>query len=273
LTKRERYASPVNTARLIVLLLSALVFASFGAAFATEEPAAEDDSGRDRVLAEGRVVYEANCLACHQSGGEGISGVFPPLLDNPNVMDSDYLVEVITMGREGELTVNGVAYNAVMPAFSALSEDQVSALVVYVQEGLGAPIAVTPTQPAASPSSSGLPFATVLAAIAGFGVAGVALVAVAGPVAIAKRSNGKFTTVQVWLKALGIFVYFVAATVFIPSLVVESSLLASPPSVYQDLFSGASWGLVRDLIGTGVWAGALLLGFWALRRAQREDVI
>ena len=273
LTKRERTTSRVATARTLVLLLSALVFASFGAAFATEEPAAEDDTGRDRELAEGRVVYEANCLACHQSDGEGISGVFPPLVDNENVMDTDYLVEVITMGREGELTVNGVAYDGVMPAFSALSEDQVSVLVAYVQEGLGAPIAVAPSQPAASPSSSGLPFATVLAAIAGFGVAGVALAAVAGPVAIAKRSNGRFTTAQVWLKALGIFFYFVIATVFIPSLIVESSLLASPPSVYQDLFSGESWGLIRDLIGTGVWVGALLLGFWALRRAQREDVI
>jgi mono/diheme cytochrome c family protein len=256
-----------------VLVISALVFASLGAAFATEEPAAEDDAGRDRILAEGRVVYEANCLACHQTDGAGLAGVFPPLIDNDNVLDTEYLVEVITMGREGELIANGVTYNGVMPGFSALSEDQISVLTVYVQEGLGAPIPTPPSPPAATPSSGGLPFSTVLAAIAGFGVAGVGLAAVAGPVAIAKRSDGKFTTVQVWLKALAIFVYFVAATVFIPSLIVESSLLASPPSVYQDLFSGESWGLIRDLIGTGVWLGALLLGFWALRRAQREDVI
>lgn len=273
MTKRERTQSRVNTARIVVLLLSALVFVSFGAALATEEPVTDGDSSQDRVLAEGRVVYEANCVACHQSDGEGLSGVFPPLVDNDNVLDTDYLVEVITQGREGELTVAGVVYDGVMPAFAALSEDQISVLTVYVQEGLGAPVPVAPAAPAATPPSSGLPFPTILAAIAGFGVAGVGLVVVAGPVAIAKRSGGRFTTVQVWLKALAIFFYFVIATVFIPSLVVEASFLASPPSFYEDVFSGDSWGLVRDLIGTGVWVGALLVGLWALRRAQREDVI
>ena len=112
-----------------------------------------------------------------------------------------------------------------------------------------------------------------MAAIAGFGVAGVAVAAVAGPVAIARRSEGTFTTAQTWLKALAIFLYFTIATVFIPSLVVESSLLASPPAVYEDLFSSKSWGLIRDLIGAGVWLAALALGFYALRRGQREDII
>ncbi|NND02145.1 MAG: cytochrome c [Acidimicrobiia bacterium] len=260
--------------RWLVLVLSALVFATVGSAFATDEPAPGEDSGRDRLLAEGRVVYEANCMACHQTDGAGLSGVFPPLLDNPNVQDADYLRTVITMGREGELTVAGVTYDGAMPGFSALSEDQIESLILYVQEGIGAPVAVAPAEPAIPPpASTGLPFSTVLAAIAGFGVAGVALAAVAGPVAVAKRERGTFSTAQTWLKAIAIFVYFTVATVFIPSLVVESSLLATPPSVYEDVFSGDSWGLIRDLVGSGVWAGALLLGFWALRRGQREDIL
>ncbi len=260
--------------RWLILSVGALVFASFGSALATEEPAPPDDSGRDRLLAEGRVVYEANCTACHQADGAGLSGVFPPLLDNPNVQDAEYLRTVITMGREGELTVGGVTYNGAMPAFAALSEDQIDALMLYVQEGLGAPIPIAPVDLGTPPpASTGLPFSTVLAAIAGFGVAGVALAAIAGPVAVAKREQGTFSTAQTWLKALAIFVYFTVATVFIPSLVVESSLLASPPSVYQDVFSGDSWGLIRDLIASAVWIGALLLGLWALRRGQREDII
>jgi len=260
--------------RWLVLALSAVVFASVGSALATEAPAPAEDSGRNRLLAEGRVVYEANCIACHQTDGAGLSGVFPPLLDNPNIQDVEYLRTVITMGREGELTVGGVTYNGKMPGFAALSEDQIDTLVLYVQEGLGAPIPVAPIDPGIPPpASTGLPFSTILAAIAGFGVAGVALAAIAGPVAVAKRERGTFTTAQTWLKAIAIFVYFVVATVFIPSLVVESSLLATPPSVYEDLFSGDSWGLIRDLIGAGVWAGALLLGFWALRRGQREDIL
>jgi len=263
----------VGATRLLILLLCGLVFASIGAALATEEPA-EGEASRDRLLAEGRVVYEANCMACHQTDGAGLSGVFPPLADNVNVQDTDYVVQVVTQGLQGELTIEGVAYNGIMPAFAALSEDQISSLVLYVQEGLGAPTPTTPSQPTtAPPSSDGLPLAAVLAAVAGFGVAGVGLAAVVGPVAIARRSDGRFTTFQVWLKALAIFAYFVLATVFLPSLIVESSLLARPPAVYEDLFSGEFWGVVRDVIGTAVWLGALGLGLWALRRAQREDMI
>jgi len=99
------------------------------------------------------------------------------------------------------------------------------------------------------------------------------VVAIAGPVAIARRRSGTFSTIQTWLKAMAIFAYFVVATVFVPSLVVQSSFLARPPSVYRDLFTAETWGVIRDLIGAGVWLGALVLGIWALRRAQREGMI
>lgn len=256
-----------------VMAICALCFASLGAALATEEPVAPDQSSQDRLLAEGRVVYEANCVGCHQSDGAGVAGVFPPLLNNPAVQDFEYLRTVITMGLEGELTVAGVIYDGAMPAFAALSEDQIEAVSAYVQDGLGAPVPVPTTIAVTVGRGTGLPFPAVLAALAGFGVAGIAVAAIAGPVAIARRSDGTFTTAQTWLKALAIFCYFTVATVFVPSLVVESSALANPPSVYRDLFSAKTWGLIRDLIGAGVWLVALAIGFWALRRGQREDVI
>lgn len=268
--------------RAVVLAVAGFVFLSLGSALvagdalATDAPApsASDDSGEDRQLAEGRVVFEANCAICHQTDGKGISGVFPPLVDNPNVVDAAYVRQVVAEGRTGEVVVNGATYNGAMPAFAALSDEQVEVLTLYVLEGLGAPAPVAPSQPATSPSGGkGLPGSTVLAYTAAFGIFAVGFAAVAGPVALAQRLGGQFSSVQVWLKALLIFAYFVLATVFLPSMLVEASFLASPPSVYEDIFSGKSWGLIRDLIGTGVWLGALLFGFWALRRAQRQDVI
>lgn len=272
--------------RILVLTVLAIGFASVGGALATEESDTTvtptdstetepgEDSTTDRLLAEGRVVYEANCVGCHQTDGAGVSGVFPPLVNNENVLDAGYVSEVILQGRDGEITVSGVTYNGAMPAFSALSEDQVTSLTLYVQEGLGEPEPAAPPAPTGtSPVSPGLPLSTILAYTAGFGIFALGIGVVAGPIALARRSRGTFSDVEVWLKAIAIFAYFVLATVFIPSLVVESSFLASPPDVYKDLFSGDSWGLIRDLIASGVWLGALLLGFWALRRAQREDVI
>ncbi len=259
-----------------VLFLSLLLTLASATAFATEEPAATstEDVGEDRELAEGRVVYDANCVACHQTDGKGLSGVFPPLVDNPNVDDAAYVQEVILMGRSGEIDVGGAIYDGVMPPFAALSEEQVAAVTLYVLEGLGAPLPEVQTESAPAPSAGkGLPGSTVLAYTVAFGLFAVGFAAVAGPMAMAKRLGGRFSTVQVWLKALLIFAYFVIATIFLPSLLVESSFLASPPSVWEDVFSSKTWGLIRDLLGAGLWFGALLFGLWALRRAQRQDVI
>jgi mono/diheme cytochrome c family protein len=267
-----------RASRFIAVAVFTLGLASFGVALATEAPVAtetgtDDGSATDPLVEEGRTVYESNCSGCHQADGAGVSGLFPPLRDNPRVADSAYLQQVIAEGLTGEIEVNGVTYSGAMPPIS-LSADEVSAVTVYIQEGFDAPGPVSTTVAgAASSSSKGLPGSAVLAYTAAFGLFAVVVALVFGSFFVAKRSKGTFTTLEVWLKAGLIFLYFVVATVFIPSLVVEAGFLAQPPSVYEDVFSGESWNVIRDLIGTGVWLGAVVFGFWALRRAQRQDLI
>ena len=267
-------------ARFVAIAVVALGLTSFGSALATEAPATtatESDSGadpaRDQLLSDGRAVYESICSGCHQPDGRGLEGTFPPLLDNPHVADSDYVQQVVTDGLEGEITVDGVTYNGKMPAFP-LSDDELAAVTVYVQEGLGASGPVSTTLPgAATAAPKGLPGSSILAYTVAFGLFAFAAAAVLGSVFAARRLRGTFTTLQVWLKAGLIFTYFVIATVFIPSMVVEAGFLAQPPSVYEDVFSGKSWGVIRDLMGSGVWLVAVGFGFWALRRAQRQNLI
>ena len=270
-----------RVARFIAIALFTVGFASGNVALATEAPApavtesgADEGSVPDPLVEAGRSVYEDNCSGCHQPDGSGVSGVFPPLRDNPRVADSAHVQQVITGGLTGEMEVAGVIYNGAMPAFSSLSADEVAAVTVFIQEGLGAsgPVSTT-VAGATSTTSPDLPGSAVLAFTAAFGLFAVVVALVVGSLFVAKRSGGTFTTSQVWLKSGLIFLYFVVATVFIPSMVVEASFLAQPPPVYEDLFSGESWGIIRDLIGTGIWLAALVFGFWALRRAQRQDVI
>lgn len=236
----------------------------------------ESDGERDRLLAEGRVVYDASCVACHQANGEGLAGAFPPLVGNDRVADTVYFAQVVSQGLQGEIVVDGVTYNGVMPAFTALSEDELGALTVFVQEGLGAPAPLPPPETSGGAddvAGTDLPFGVVVTYGLGFLVFLAAAAFVLGPVVMNTRREEDFTPVQVWLKAALIVLYFVIATVVIPSLVVESGLLATPPSVYTDLFSSDTWGTVRDLVGAGVWFGALAFGIWMLRRAQKNRVI
>jgi mono/diheme cytochrome c family protein len=83
--------------------------------------------------------YLANCSACHQTGGEGIPGVFPPLKGS-GVVNKDNAaqhIRVILYGMKGA-RAGGVIYAAAMPPFAgALSNDDIVAIVNYERSSWG----------------------------------------------------------------------------------------------------------------------------------------
>ena len=87
---------------------------------------------------DGSVVYAAQCAACHQASGMGLSGVFPPLVGADWVLENDErLVQILLHGIQGELVVNGMTYNGVMPAFSQLSDGDLAAVLTYIRQDWG----------------------------------------------------------------------------------------------------------------------------------------
>ncbi len=94
----------------------------------------------EQRIANGQKLYATNCSACHQADGQGLKGAFPP------VAASDYLaqgpaaaVNAIINGLSGPVTVNGVDYNAVMPALAYLSDNDVADVVTFVMNSWGNP--------------------------------------------------------------------------------------------------------------------------------------
>ncbi len=101
---------------------------------------------------DGKTLFEGKgtCINCHQAGGRGVPGVFPPLAGNPHVTEGDgaYVARTIIHGREGRVEVNGKVFDAVMPPIGqqqGLSDAEVAAIASYVRNSWGnrAP-AVTP---------------------------------------------------------------------------------------------------------------------------------
>jgi len=80
----------------------------------------------------GEQIYVAACSGCHKADGTGIAGTFPPLVDNPRALDAEYVSDVVRNGLSGPITVDGVAYDATMPAFAQLSDDEVAGIVAYL---------------------------------------------------------------------------------------------------------------------------------------------
>lgn len=84
-------------------------------------------------MASGERAYRTHCQACHQADGSGLPGAFPPLAGNPNIEgNAEMVIDNVLGGRQGELTVNGVTYNSVMPAMSYLSDQDVADIVTFV---------------------------------------------------------------------------------------------------------------------------------------------
>lgn len=99
-----------------------------------------EDKGPYKFNAErGTALYTANCAACHQATGAGLPGAFPPLVQDPAVLDSDPTkqIHVILNGMSGE-AINGVTYASPMPAFGPqLSDSEIADIVNHERVSWG----------------------------------------------------------------------------------------------------------------------------------------
>lgn len=89
---------------------------------------------------DGEASYNQNCTACHQANGEGIPSAFPPLAGHvPEILAVEggrsFLVHVLLYGLQGEITVEGAAYNGAMPAWKQLDDTTIAAILTYISTG------------------------------------------------------------------------------------------------------------------------------------------
>src|ERR1700675_3987471 len=88
--------------------------------------------------ADGSGLFTQNCLMCHQTGGVGLPGQFPRLAGRIAAISSQskgraYLIDVLTYGMAGKITVDDESIVGLMPPFAQLSNDDVAGVLSYVQ--------------------------------------------------------------------------------------------------------------------------------------------
>ncbi len=112
--------SPMKFAFTLATLLAAAAYAA-PSAFA----------GPD-LKAKGAQVYATNCASCHQATGQGLAGVFPPLVGSEYTnKDPKRHIKIVLKGLQGSIQVAGKTYNGIMPAFAHLSDEDIAAVVTY----------------------------------------------------------------------------------------------------------------------------------------------
>lgn len=87
---------------------------------------------KEQRISLGKNVYSNTCFACHQSEGQGIPAVFPPLAKSDYLnSDINRAIDIIIHGKSGEITVNGQKYNSVMSA-QMLSNRDIANVLTYI---------------------------------------------------------------------------------------------------------------------------------------------
>jgi len=94
------------------------------------------DFGEKAKGPDGKILYSANCQACHQSSGEGLPGAFPPLKGSPIVAGEnlELYVDIIMNGydaREEYGVMPPVGTNA------KFSEKEVTAIINHERSSWG----------------------------------------------------------------------------------------------------------------------------------------
>ncbi|HEX4597245.1 MAG TPA: cbb3-type cytochrome c oxidase subunit II [Burkholderiaceae bacterium] len=99
---------------------------------AAPAPAQAQPTGGGADTAHGQELYVANCAACHQAGGQGLPGAFPPLKGDPVVGDADATehLRAVLFGLQGK-TINNVKYGSPMPPWAQLSDQDIAAIIDY----------------------------------------------------------------------------------------------------------------------------------------------
>lgn len=82
----------------------------------------------------GASTYATHCAACHQPTGKGVPGAFPPLAGHAAKLAAQgsgrgYLMRVVLFGMEGPITVEGQPYSGAMPAWGALDDRALAAVL------------------------------------------------------------------------------------------------------------------------------------------------
>ncbi|MDD2762998.1 MAG: copper-containing nitrite reductase [Opitutaceae bacterium] len=92
---------------------------------------------RQAQVERGQRVYMQTCFACHQSDGRGLPGIFPPLAGSDFLKaDRERAIRIVTRGLSGPVTVNGQAFNSIMPP-QVLTDQQIADVLTYVTNSWG----------------------------------------------------------------------------------------------------------------------------------------
>ena len=85
-------------------------------------------------MANGKIVYQKNCLTCHQVNGGGVPKMNPPLVDAAFVKgDKKKLIQWVLLGSVEKVPIDGKYYSNNMPPQATLADQDIADVLTYIR--------------------------------------------------------------------------------------------------------------------------------------------
>ena len=89
-------------------------------------------------IERGKLLYGANCLACHQADGSGVPNLNPPLIKTSWVLGpKPKLIEILLKGSNGQVEIDGDTFHNTMPSQAHLTDVQIADVLTFVRSSFG----------------------------------------------------------------------------------------------------------------------------------------
>ncbi len=90
------------------------------------------------VMDRGKVIYEKECLSCHQADGLGVQGMNPPLAKTKWVLGpKKQMIHIVLKGFSDPIEINGETFENPMPPHEHLNDQEISDVLTYVRNSFG----------------------------------------------------------------------------------------------------------------------------------------
>jgi len=87
-----------------------------------------------KSMDSGKIVYQKNCLTCHQVNGGGVPKINPPLINAAFVKgDKKKLIQWVLLGSTEKVPIDGKYYQNNMPPQAILKDQQIADVLTYIR--------------------------------------------------------------------------------------------------------------------------------------------
>lgn len=107
----------------------------------------EDEIKKAQFFTNGKSLYTSKCENCHNSNGEGLGNLYPPLTDTVFLIQHRTVLPcIIKHGMSKTIKIDGRSFDTEMPANATLTDQEIAYILTYIGNSFGNELGLITTE-------------------------------------------------------------------------------------------------------------------------------